>query len=82
MAAATINVDDNTTISCPTPNPGGGSGDLADLARRSHSPAPPLVVSHGSHALTRTTSRAQHDEPSGAQASHAMRVSGWPVTST
>ena len=34
------------------------------------------VVSQGSHALTRTTSRAQHDEPSGAQASHAIEGIG------
>ena len=55
MAAATTNVDDNTTISCPTPNPGGGSGISPTFPPIAFA-RPPLVVNQGSHALTRTTS--------------------------
>src|SRR5882757_3414232 len=74
IAPATINVDASSVMSCPTPNPGGGTGMLPTIPPSALAcpPPPALLVSHGSHALTAST--AAHRATSQPGRSRAMVV--------
>src|SRR6476660_415533 len=78
IAPATINVDASSTISWPTPNPGGGTGILPTIPPIALARPPPsaLLVSHGSHSLTAST--AAHSTTSQPGRRRAMR-SDYPV---
>ena len=54
IAAATINVAASRTMSCPTPNPGGGTGIVPTMPPIAFARAP-SSTSHGSQALTART---------------------------
>src|ERR1700742_1253843 len=74
IAPATINVDASSTMSCPTPNPGGGTGMLPTIPPIALACPPPsaLLVSHGSQALIAST--AAHRATSQPGRSRAMVV--------
>ncbi len=78
IAPATINVDANSTMSCPTPNPGGGTGMLPTIPPIAFARPPPsaLLVSHGSQTLTAST--AAHSTTSQPGRRRAMR-SDYPL---
>ena len=54
IAPATINVAASSTMSCPTPNPGGGTGIVPTMPPIAFARPPPsaLLISHGNQALT------------------------------
>src|ERR1700738_1559525 len=74
IAPATINVDASSVMSCPTPNPGGGTGMLPTIPPIALACPPPsaLLVTHGSQALTAST--AAHRATSQPGRSRAMVV--------
>ena len=78
IAPATINVDASTVMSCPTPNPGGGTGMLPTIPPIALACPPPsaLLVSHGSQALTAST--AAHSTTSQPGRRRAIR-SDYPL---
>ena len=78
IAPATINVDASRTMSCPTPNPGGGTAMFPTIPPIALARPPPsaLLVSHGSQALTAST--AAHSATSQPGRRRAMR-SDYPL---
>ncbi|BBX20374.1 hypothetical protein MDUV_52340 [Mycolicibacterium duvalii] len=71
IAPATTSTDDNRTISCPTPKPGGGTGIAPATPPIALARPPPSAVdlNHGSHALTAsTTAHSATNHPGSARA--------------
>src|SRR5882757_756182 len=80
IAPATINVDASSVMSCPTPNPGGGTGMLPTIPPIALACPPPsaLLVTHGSQALTASTAAHRVTSQPGRSRAMVVRLSAVP----